>query len=128
MSYAQSLRLNAWAIVAVLAAAFARWQLGAHLELSETARAGIALIATVPLAVYLHSIWRWIHGLDELQRRIQMSAVCFAAFGMLLTTLGADLLRSAAVLPKFNFGVEGYFVLTFGLYALGTALANRHYR
>ncbi|MBL9134799.1 MAG: hypothetical protein JNK85_02975 [Verrucomicrobiales bacterium] len=128
MSYLQSLRLNAWAIVAVVIAMLSRLGLSQSQALSEPARAGIALLPLIPACLYLLTLWRWMQGLDEFQRRLQQSAVNFAAFGMLLLTLTADLLRGAAVAPRINFGWEGYFVLTFALYAFGLMFANRRYR
>jgi hypothetical protein len=128
LSYLQSLRLNAWAIVAVVVAILSRLGLSQSPGLSGPARGGIALLPLIPACLYLLTLWRWMHRLDELQRRLQQSAVTVAALGMLLLTLMADLLRGAAVVPRFNFGWEGYFALTFALYALGLMLANRRYR
>lgn len=128
MSYLQSLRLNGWAIVAVVVAFLSRLWLSQDHGLSNPTRGAIALLPLLPAVLYLRSLWRWMQGLDELQQRIQRSAVNIAALGMLLLSLAADLLRGAAVVSRINFGWEGYFVATFALYIIGLTLVNRHYR
>ncbi|MFO1459403.1 MAG: hypothetical protein U1G08_08330 [Verrucomicrobiota bacterium] len=127
MSVRESLRLNVWALVSVVAAGVARGWLQSP-GLGGAARVAVALLPILPGLLYGHSLWRWIHGLDELQRRTQWEAVGGAALGMLLVTLGADLLRGAGFGPGLNFGWEGYFVLTFLFYVVGILVAHRRVR
>lgn len=127
MSIRDAFKLNAWAGVAVVAAGLSRAWLHST-ELTGALRVGVVLLPLLPGLLYVLSIWRWMQGLDELQRRLQLEAVCFAALCMLLITLTTDLLRMAGETARMSFGWEGYFAFTFFLYALGLARANRRYR
>jgi hypothetical protein len=127
LSVGQSIRLNAWAFVAVVIAGLARLILSSS-ALPDGARAALALAPLLPGLWYLRDLWRWMRGLDELQRRIQFEAVCFGALGMLGVALMADLWRGAGFQTGLNFGWEGYFAGTFFLYVWGLARANRELR
>jgi hypothetical protein len=127
MSVREALRLNAWAMVSVVAAVVARAWLHAP-ELGGALRAAVALLPVLPGLLYVRSLWNWIHGLDELQRRTQLEAVCCSALGMLLVTLSADLLRGAGFGPGLNLGWEGYFALTFLFYVAAVLVAHRRVR
>ena len=123
-----TLRLNAWAGVAVVAAGISRTLLNNPHDPAGTARLALALLPLGPGLLYVRSLWRWMRGLDEMQRGLQLEAVCFAALGMLLVALSMDLLRLGGFWPTATFGWEGYFAFTFFLYSLGLARANRRFR
>ncbi|MBL9174577.1 MAG: hypothetical protein JNL10_13655 [Verrucomicrobiales bacterium] len=127
MSVREALRLNAWAVVSVVAAVVARVWLQTP-GLGGALRGMVALLPILPGLLYVRSLWRWIRGLDELQRRTQLEAVCGSALGMLLVTLSADLLRGAGFGLGLNFGWEGYFVLTFLFYVVAVLVAHRRVR
>ncbi len=127
LSVGQSIRLSAWAGVAVVFAGLARLILS-NSSLPDWGRAALALLPLIPGLLYLRDLWRWMRGLDELQRRIQFEAVCFGTLGMLGVALIADLWRGAGFQPGVNFGWEGYFAGTFFLYVWGLARANRGLR
>lgn len=122
-----SLKLNAWAGVAVVMALVSRLMLASP-DWPPSLRSVVALLPVLPGLLYVRALWRWMSGLDELQRRIQLEAVCFATLAMLLLALAADLLRGAGVGSRLNFGWEGFFAITFGLYALGLVRVHRRYR
>ena len=128
MSVREALKLNTWAGVAVLAAFVSRLLLKNSPELVGVPRMVVALLPLLPGLLYVRALWRWMLGLDELQRRLQLEAVCFATLAMLLLALVADLLRGAGFAARLNFGWEGYFAFTFFLYALGLARANCRFR
>ena len=128
MSVRAAFKLNAWAGVAVLAAFVSRLLLKNSPELVGVPRMAAALLPLLPGLLYVRALWRWMLGLDELQRRLQLEAVCLATLAMLLLALMADLLRGAGFVLWLNFGWEGYFAFTFFLYALGLARASRRYR
>lgn len=127
MSYREAIKLNAWAPVAVLAAFVSRLLLHDP-ELTGATRIGMALLPLMPGLLYARTLWRWLRGLDELQRLIQLQAVCFAALAMLFVALTVDLLQLAGYIPAVHFGWEGYFALTFFLWVAGLALANRRFQ
>ena len=130
-SYGTAFRLNAWAAVALLAAAFAHWYLRKP-DLSVSLRAAITLAPLIPSLLYARAIARWIRGMDELQRRIQYEAWFFATTGAIFVATSLGLLAGQKVLPGTRFdnglGWEGMFALTFFLYILGCVIANRRYR
>ena len=127
MPVRDSLKLNAWAGIAVVMAFVSRLMLASP-DWSPWARCVVALLPVLPGLLYVRALWRWMSGLDELQRRIQLEAVCFATLAMLLLALAADLLRGAGVGSRLNLGWEGFFAITFGLYALGLIRVHRRYR
>jgi hypothetical protein len=71
--------VNGWLFVATLISAFAdiifahatkQWPL--------EARTGIVLAEFIAIALWVRALTRWIHGMDELHRRIVSAAVLFA--------------------------------------------------
>lgn len=127
LSLRDGLKLNLWAVVAVAAAGGSRLGLTSD-ELAGPLRVLVAWLPLVPAALYLRTIFRWAKSLDEMQRRLQLEALCFGALGMLVIALAMDLLRLAGFATGLTFGWEGYFAFTFFLYALGLARANRRFR
>jgi hypothetical protein len=127
MSLRDGLKQNLWAAVAVAAAFGSRVWLKSD-ELAGPLRVLVAWLPLVPAALYLRKIFRWARSLDEMQRRLQLEALCFGALGMLFIALAVDLLRLAGFAASLTFGWEGYFALTFFLYIGGLVLANRRYR
>lgn len=124
MSSSAAVRLNAWAFVAIVTVNLGRWCLH-HSDLSPAGRALVALAPLVPSCLYVLDLARWVRGLDELQQRIQRAAWLCATTGAVLVLLAAELLRGAGVGPGFRLGWEGTFVLTFGLYLVGSAINTR---
>ena len=127
MSFRDGLKQNAWAAVAVAAAFASRIWLRSD-ALDGIPRMLVALLPLLPAALYLRTILRWACALDELQRRMQLEALCFGTMGMLSIALAADLLGAAGVISPISFGWEGYFAFTFFLYVAGLRVANRRYR
>jgi len=127
MPVREALKLNAWAVVAVAAAFGARLWLKSP-ELSGSLRVVVALLPVFPGVLYVRTLWRWMSRLDEMQRRIQLEAVCGAALVMLLIALAADLLRNAGFSAGLTLGWEGYFAVTFLFYSLALVRANRRWR
>lgn len=127
MTYGRACRLNAWAMIAVLAAVGSRLWLRSP-ELTGPGRVAVALLPLWPAILYARAVWRWVTALDELQRRLQQEAIGFAVIGMLLLTLGIDLARVGGVATGLTLGWEGFFVGTFLLWTLGVRRANARYR
>src|SRR5690349_19505400 len=71
-SFAADMKLNAWALVDVVASFVARGLLKNHPNWDAPLRSVIALTPILPSLLYVRSIARWIGGMDELQRRIQL--------------------------------------------------------
>ena len=76
--------------------------------LGGAARVAVALLPIPPGLLYGHSPWRWIHGLDELQRRTQWGGGRRGLrWGCCWSRWGRTLLRGAGFGPGLNFGWEG---------------------
>lgn len=131
-SFRCDMKLNAWALVAVAVAACARWLLQRHHEWGGLVQAAVALTPLVPSLLYVRSIARWIGGMDELQRRIQLEACLFATTGTVFLATAVSLLESAGVLEwsrlRHGLGWEGMFGAVILLYVTGNFLINRRYQ
>ncbi|MEN9661744.1 MAG: hypothetical protein RL324_693 [Verrucomicrobiota bacterium] len=124
-------RLNAWCY-----AAFAVWVVGfvlreRHPAWSPAWQATAELAPLVPGLLYVRSCARFLRGLDELQRRVQLSALLFAAMGTVLAGAVLSALGRNQILVGplgHGLGVGGSFISLFLLWLAGSALADRRYR
>lgn len=125
------LKLNAW-----LGVAMATYLVGLALarhnpEWSAGLRAALALAPLVPVALYIRSWMRFIRGMDELQRRIQVGAWLFALVGtVFLETAVNVLVQTGVPLGGLGHGLgmaEAFLVALF-LWAVGTAVACRRFK
>jgi hypothetical protein len=130
-SFRADMKLNAWALVAVALAVTSRICLLHHGERHLSIRAAIALSPLLPSLFYVLSVTRWIRGMDELQRRIQLEACLFATVGTIFIVTGVSLLQANGMpLPRLQNGLgwEGTFASIIFLYILGNFIANRRYQ
>ena len=118
------LKLNAWALVAVAVAFASRWWLQQHRDWALPLQSVIALAPLAPSLFYVQSIARWIGGMDELQRRIQLEAVAFSFLATCLITLTWAFQQNAG-LPRFD--VSWVAPLLIALWGLGLGIAKRRY-
>jgi hypothetical protein len=130
-SLKRDLRLNAWLMVATVTYLVGLYLMRKNPGWGPPTRALLTLAPLAPGMLYLRSCLRFIRGLDELQRRIQMEAWLFAALGSLIvvtviTTLNTNGVQWEAL--EGGLSPEGTFMLTFALWLVGTALANRRYK
>lgn len=124
-------RLNAWLGVATAAYLADLFLLKRHPEWSPLLRALLALAPLLPGMLYLRSCLRFIWGLDELQRRIQLDAVLFASLGTVIGNMAVNILNEHAVhLPGLDcgLGLIGTFMMMFTLWLVGGALANARFK
>jgi len=126
------MKLNAWAFVAVLVSILARWLLHRRDDWGAPLQGVIALTPLLPSLLYVRSIARWISGMDELQRRIQLEACLFATTGTVFITTALGLLEGTGILQtirlRHGLGWEGTFAAIIVFYILGTIIFNRRYR
>lgn len=131
-SFRADCKLNAWAFVAALMAAFSRAWIHHHPEWSAPMRTGLALSPLLPSFFYARSVARWIRGMDEMQRRIQLEACLFATVGTIFVVTGMDLLHSNGIhlSPPLQNGPgwEGTFALVVLFFIAGNLVINRRYR
>ena len=80
----KDMRLNGWLAVATAAYVAELLLLKKNPDWSPALRSLLALAPLLPGFLYVRTWLRFIRGLDELQRRIQLEAFLFAALGTLL--------------------------------------------
>lgn len=126
----QDLRLNAWLLVATVVYLTHRVVLAHHPELSPAVRSVVALTPLLPALLYLRDWVHFIRTLDELQRRVQLEAHLFAAWGTLITGIVLSILNQHGVLQflPHGLGFGGVMVLILPLWLLGIAITNRRYK
>src|SRR5438874_9585672 len=122
------MKLNAWALVAVLVSILARSLLQHHPDWGAPLQSVVALTPLLPSLLYLRSIARWIGGMDELQRRIQLQSCLFATIGTIFITTTVSLLCEAGVIHSsrlrsgYGLGWEGTFAIILVLYLVGKTI------
>ena len=126
MPFGRALRVNAWAVIALGVSFLARWALRQP-GWSDPLRIAVALAPLVPGVLYAVDVWRWIRGLDELQRRIQVGAIAFAAGIMGLAVIAVDLLQAAGFLNRFHWSWEFAFAVAFLLWMIGCTVSTRRF-
>ena len=130
--FRDDLKLNAWAFVAVVLAIVSRSVLKQYQDWGVPVRAMVALAPLAPSLMYVRSIGRWIRGMDELQRRIQLEACLFSTTATVFITTGLSLISGAGRLDLSRVGQglgwEGTFTVIFIFYVLGNTIFNRRYR
>lgn len=110
----------------VVAVALSVWLLG---RAEETwLRALIALLPVAPIAIGLRATARYIRGLDEMQRRIELEAVALASLCVSMVYMTGGLLQSARV-TDINAAAAMLWVLPSltVAYAVAKRLVARHY-
>ena len=130
-SLRKDLKLNFWFFVATVTWVANLALAKSHPEWGPSTRAACALSPLVPGLLYLRSCMRFVGGLDELQRRVQLEAWLFAAIGTLLIGTAVNTLGSSGVRMgelEHGMGVGSAAILTFALWLVGCAVANRHYK
>ena len=131
-SFRADLKLNAWAFVALVVAFVARWLLRHQPGWSSPMQSLVALSPLLPSLMYVRSIARWIRGMDELQRRIQLEACLFATTGTVFVATALSLLEGAGIVLsarlQHGLGWEGTFGAIILLYIIANIIVNRRYR
>ena len=125
------LRLNAWLGVAAVVYCAMLLLVKRHPEWSPWLRGSLALVPLIPGLLYVRSWVRFIRGLDELQRRIQLEAFLFAALGTVLASTVINTLSAHGVaLGWLQHGLglgEVYFAMFF-FWTLGWGIAKCRYQ
>src|SRR5438874_3719022 len=116
------MKLNAWALVAVLVSILARSLLQHHPDWGAPLQSVVALTPILPSLLYLRSIARWIGGMDELQRRIQLESCLFATTATVFLRASLDLVGGTGTLQPLSLqhglGWEGTFAAIIAFYIL----------
>ncbi len=130
-SWKVDLLFNAWLFVTMVTHVAAEFALRRHPTWSPLVRGAVALAPFLPGLLYLRSCLRFIRGLDELQQRLQLEAVAFAALGTVVGSTAVNVLSKHALsLPGLDHGLGliGTFMMMFTLWLVGGALANARFK
>jgi len=131
-SFVADLKLNGWEFVAVVIAFVSRSLLRQHHDWGGLLQSAVVLSPLLPSLLYLRSIARWIGGMDELQRRIQLEACLFATTATVFLTTALNLLGSVSAIQtrrlQHGLGWEGTLACVIFFYVLGNVIFNRRYR
>lgn len=129
-SFKIDLRLNAWLGVAAAVHLTVLLLNHRHPDWDPLLRGALALVPLIPGLLYVLSWTRFIRGLDELQRRIQLEAFLFAAIGTVITGTAINILNAHDVpLPwlQHGLGLDETLMLMLLLWSVGWALAKCRY-
>ena len=130
-SWKKDFRLNAWLLVATVHYLIILVLIRQHPGWGALPRGLLTLTPLLPGLLYLRDCLRFIRGMDELQRRIQMGAWLVAALGSLIIVTAVNTLGANGVpLGGLAHGLSlwGTFMPTFALWLVGTAIANCRYK
>lgn len=130
-SFKADLRLNAWLMVAVVIYLGAQTVLAAWPEGSPLIRALLALAPLIPGLLYVRSWVRFIRGLDELQRRMQLEAFLFAALGTALLGAAIGSLNAHGIptgLFRHGVGLGATFMALLCFWSVGWGIAKCRYK
>ncbi len=124
------MRLNAWLLVASVVYSLQLFLLRENPEWMPLTRGLVALTPLIPGVLYIRSWVRFIRGMDELQRRIQLEAHLFAAWSAIIVSLVLSTLHEHGVLHflPHGLGFGGVVMLVFLLWLVGFGIANRRYQ
>jgi len=132
-SLRKDLRLNGWLAVATILYAAMLWLVKHHPGWSPLTCGLLALTPLVPGLLYMRTWVRLVAGMDEMQRRIQLEALLFAALGTVIVGIVLSTLNDNGIMPFGNMqshglGLGGAFLSMFTLWLVGGAIANSRYK
>lgn len=125
------LKLNMWLAVAAVVAGVSLYLRREHPEWSGSVRAEWALAPLIPGLLYVRSFLRFVRGLDEFQRRLQLEVFLFASLGTLLIATVINVLNANGVSwpgRAHGLGLGSTFVVMLMLWLVGTGIAKCRYR
>lgn len=102
------------------------WPLAARMQ-NVPARVAIALLPVVPVAFLARSMVRLIRDSDELERRVQLEAICIASLVVGMLSFAAGFLQAAGLLPLKG-GLMLVLPALFAVYGVASWWARRRYR
>ena len=125
------MKLNAWFLVAAVTWALGHYLLRHHPELSVSWKVIVTFVPLIPGLLYIRSCMCFIRGLDELQRRIQLEVLLFAAMGTVVIGACISSLSEMGIhmgKEPLSMNIGGAFVSMMVLWVVGSVITNRRYR
>jgi hypothetical protein len=123
--------LNAWFFVATVVYLVDLAVLRRFPGWNPLTRGLVALTPLLPGLLYVRDCLRFVRGMDELQRRIQLEAWLFAALAMVFITAVISTLSGQGVaLGALRYGLDlgGIGCAMFALWLVGLVIANCRYK
>jgi len=130
-SLKSDLQLNRWFFVASVVWVADLALLKRHPEWSPQLKGILALVPLIPGLLYVRTCVRFIRGLDELQRGVQLEAFLFAAIGTVIVGAAVSTLNSYGVQlgeMSHGLGMGATVMVMFTLWLVGGAIANRRFK
>ena len=128
-------RVNGWLFVATIISAasdimFPHWVRQCPVSL----RAAIAAAPFLAILLWVRSLAQWIRGMDELHRRLMLSAILFATGATFFVVIFCHRLDAVGVFPSklgasWDIATVGHsFLLMTCFYFLGYRVCSRRFR
>jgi hypothetical protein len=130
-SIKKDMKLNRWLAVATAVYLVGFFLTRRHPDWSAPLRATLALSPLVPGLLYIRDCMRFVSGLDELERRIQLEAWLFAAVGTVLAGISISTLNASGIHLGYvdhGLGIGGAFMVNFVLWLVGSAIASCRFK
>ena len=127
----RSFELSAWLAVCAAVYVTALYLVRRHPGWSPGSRAALGLAPILPGLLYLRSGLRLLREMDELQRRIRLEALLFAALGTVIVGTVINVLNLQGLggaWPREGLQVGGAYMTMFLLWCAGFTLSNLRYR
>lgn len=126
------LKLNFWIVVAGAMLVFSNELLRGHPDWDGWVRGLLTLSPLLAVGLLVRSYLRFIRGMDELQRRVQLEAWLIATLAALFLVTGINMLNAsgmALVAALFPHGLElpGALLATLLLWIAARMAINRRY-
>jgi hypothetical protein len=124
-------KLHAWLVVAAGLAVASDYLLRHHPDWSLSIRVILALCPLAPCLLYVRSWVRFVRGMDELQRRIQIESRLVACLGTLLVITAINALNIYGIpLPVFSRGLNLMETLIVAgiFWRIASTVIDRRYR
>ncbi|HEX2862308.1 MAG TPA: hypothetical protein VHN79_11740 [Lacunisphaera sp.] len=130
-SFKTDLRLNAWLGLAGAVYLITQALLSRHPGWDPALRGLLVLTPLAPGLLYVRSWVRFIRGLDELQRRIQLEAFLFSALSTVILSAVIGSLNAQGVptgLFKHGLGLGAAFMALLFFWSVGWGIAKCRYK
>ncbi len=130
-SFMADMRLNFWFLVSLATEVGVRLSMSGLAEWNVGSRVSFSLLPLIPATLLVRSFKRFVCGLDELQRRVQVELMLFATSGTLFIATVLSVLNTHGVSTggfENGLGISGVLMSTITLWFLASYLTHRRFR
>jgi hypothetical protein len=126
-SFKKDMRLSAWVVVAALTHALTTYLYRHYPDIGTSGLMALRLTPLIPFGLWLRYLARFIQGLDELQRHLQLKVWLFAAMVTVVWETTVNVLNATGA-QLDPVGVAGAICLMVFFWGVGTVISVRRYR